>query len=157
MRNMRKAAAVLLATGMVFALTACGGNKKVENTVNSIDDLEGKSIGVQLGTTGDFIVEDIPDATASQYNKGVDAVNDLINGRVDAVIIDKNPAEVFAEKFGDDVKVIDGADFDFEAEEYAIAMPKGDEALVSAVNQALKDIKEDGTFDELVATYIEQN
>jgi len=73
------------------------------------------------------------------------------------VIIDKNPAEVFAEKFGDDVKVIDGADFDFEAEEYAIAMPKGDEALVSAVNQALKDIKEDGTFDELVATYIEQN
>ena len=42
MRNMRKAAAVLLATGMVFALTACGGNKKVENTVNSIDDLEGK-------------------------------------------------------------------------------------------------------------------
>lgn len=40
MRNMRKAAAVLLATGMVFALTACGGNKKVENTVNSIDDLE---------------------------------------------------------------------------------------------------------------------
>ena len=73
------------------------------------------------------------------------------------MIIDKNPAEVFAEKFGDDVKVIDGADFHFEAEEYAIAMPKGDEALVSAVNQALKDIKEDGTFDELVATYIEQN
>ena len=56
MRNMRKAAAVLLATGMVFALTACGGNKKVENTVNSIDDLEGKSIGVQLGTTGDLCI-----------------------------------------------------------------------------------------------------
>ena len=128
-----------------------------DSTIASASDLEGKTIGVQLGTTGDFIVEDIPDATASQYNKGVDAVNDLINGRVDAVIIDKNPAEVFAEKFGDDVKVIDGADFDFEAEEYAIAIPKGDEALVSAVNQALKDIKEDGTFDELVATYIEQN
>ena len=45
--------------------------------------------------------------------------------------------------------MIDGADFDFEAEEYAIAMPKGDEALVSAVNQALKDIKEDGTFINL--------
>lgn len=58
MRNMRKAAAVLLATGMVFALTACGGNKKVENTVNSIDDLEGKSIGVQLGTTGDIYASD---------------------------------------------------------------------------------------------------
>ena len=58
MRNMRKAAAVLLATGMVFALTACGGNKKVENTVKSIDDLEGKSIGVQLGTTGDIYASD---------------------------------------------------------------------------------------------------
>lgn len=128
-----------------------------DSAIASASDLEGKTLGVQLGTTGDIIAGGITDATVSQYNKGVDAVNDLINGRVDAVIIDKNPAEVFAEKFGDDVKVIDGADFDFEAEEYAIAMPKGDEALVNAVNQALKDIKEDGTFDELVATYIEQN
>ena len=156
MKNMKKFAALLLTAAMTVAMVGCGSSVAA-NTVNSKDDLPGKKIGVQLGTTGDFIVEDIPDATASQYNKGVDAVNDLINGRVDAVIIDKNPAEVFAEKFGDDVKVIDGADFDFEAEEYAIAMPKGDEALVSAVNQALKDIKEDGTFDELVATYIEQN
>ena len=128
-----------------------------DSAIASASDLEGKTLGVQLGTTGDIIAGGITDATVSQYNKGVDAVNDLINGRVDAVIIDKNPAEVFAEKFGDDVKVIDGADFDFVAEEYAIAMPKGDEALVNAVNQALKDIKEDGTFDELVATYIEQN
>ena len=56
-------------------------------------DLEGKNIGVQLGTTGDFIVEEIKDASAAQYNKAVDAVNDLRNGRVDAVIIDKNPME----------------------------------------------------------------
>ena len=57
------------------------------STIASASDLEGKTIGVQLGTTGDFIVEDIPDATASQYNKGVDAVNDLINGRVDACLL----------------------------------------------------------------------
>ena len=78
MRNMRKAAAVLLATGMVFALTACGGNKKVENTVNSIDDLEGKSIGVQLGTTGDIYASDYEGDEAGtkieRYNKGTDAV-----------------------------------------------------------------------------------
>lgn len=123
----------------------------------SAADLEGKAIGVQLGTTGDFIAEEIKDASVSQYNKAVDAVNDLMNERVDAVIIDKNPAKVFAEKFGDKVKIIDGADFNFEAEEYAIAMPKDDAALTEAINAALAEIKADGTFDALVAEYIEEN
>ena len=120
-------------------------------------DLEGKNIGVQLGTTGDFIVEDIKDATASQYNKAVDAVNDLRNGRVDAVIIDKNPAQVFGEQFKDEVKLFDGEspEFGFEKEYYAIALPKGDEELAKSVNDALAELKEDGTFDELVSQYIE--
>ncbi len=119
-------------------------------------DLEGKNIWVQLGTTGDFIVEDIKDATASQYNKAVDAVNDLRNGRVDAVIIDKNPAQVFGEQFKDEVKLFDGEspEFGFEKEYYAIAMPKGDEALAKKINDALAELKSDGTFDELVSQYI---
>lgn len=128
-----------------------------DSEVATAEDLVGKNIGVQLGTTGDFIAEEIEGATVSQYNKAVDAVNDLINGRVDVVIIDKNPAQVFAERFGEDVKIIDGADFAFEAEEYAIAMPKGDAALVAAVNAALAEMQEDGTFDALVAEYIEEN
>ncbi len=102
MRNMRKAAAVLLATGMIFALTACGGNKKVENTVNSIDDLEGKSIGVQLGTTGDIYASDYEGDKAGtkieRYNKGTDAVQALKQGKIDCVIIDSQPAEAFVEK-----------------------------------------------------------
>lgn len=128
-----------------------------DSDIASAADLEGKSIGVQLGTTGDFIVEDIKDATAAQYNKAVDAVNDLRNGRVDAVIIDKNPAKVFGEQFGDEVKLYDGesAEFGFEKEYYAIALPKGDEALAKAVNDALAELKSDGTFDELVKQYIE--
>ncbi len=126
-----------------------------DSDIAGIADLEGKTIGAQLGTTGDFLIEDIADATASQYNKGVDAVNDLVNGRLDAVIIDKNPAMVFAEKFEGEIKAIDGADFAFEPENYAIAVPKGDEALVSIINNALATIKEDGTFDQLVSEYIE--
>ncbi len=128
-----------------------------DSEIAGAGDLEGKSIGVQLGTTGDFIAEEIEDASVSKYNKAVDAVNDLINERVDAVIVDKNPAMVFADKFGDDVKIIDGAEFEFETENYAIAMPKGDEALVNAINKALAEIKGDGTFDELVSQYIEEN
>lgn len=123
--------------------------------IATADDLVGKTIGVQLGTTGDFIATDIEGTTVQQYNKAVDAVNDLINGRVDCVIIDKNPALVFESKFEGQVTALEGAQFDFETEEYAIAMPKGDTALVDAVNAALAEIKADGTFDELVKTYIE--
>lgn len=127
----------------------------VDSQIATADDLKNKAIGVQLGTTGDFIASDIEGAVVSQYNKGVDAVNDLLNGRVDCVIIDKNPAQVFEGKFEGQVVAVDGAQFAFEAEEYAIAMPKGDAALVEQINAALAEIKEDGTFDELVKTYIE--
>lgn len=127
-----------------------------DTPAESIADLENKTIGVQLGTTGMFTAEEINGATVTSYNKGVDAVNDLINGRVDAVIIDKNPAMVFAEKFSDKVEVVPGDKFDFAAEYYAIACPKGSD-LVAQINDALKAIKEDGTFDALVAQYIEAN
>ena len=118
-----------------------------------IDDLKNKTIGSQRGTTGMFLSEDIEGVTAQTYNRAIDAVNDLVNGRVDAVIIDKNPAEVFNTKFEGKVKIIDGAEFGFETEEYAIALPKGSE-LVEQVNQALADLKADGTFDTLVSEYI---
>ena len=127
-----------------------------DSEIATAQDLEGKTIGVQLGTTGDFIAtDDIADTTVNQYNKGVDAVNDLINGRVDCVIIDKNPALVFASKFEGQLIALDGAQFDFGPEEYAIALPKGDTALTEQINAALEEIKADGTFDELVKTYIE--
>lgn len=117
-------------------------------------DLENKKIGVQLGTTGNFIADEINGAEVSAYNKGVDAVNDLINGRIDMVIIDKNPAEVFNSKFEGQLVIVDGAAFDFEPEYYAIALPKGSD-MVDKVNAALAELKEDGTFDTLVAEYIE--
>lgn len=124
-----------------------------DSDVTTADDLKNKTIGSQLGTTGMFLSEDIEGVTAQTYNRAIDAVNDLVNGRVDAVIIDKNPAEVFNTKFEGKVKIIDGAEFGFETEEYAIALPKGSE-LVEQVNQALADLKADGTFDALVAQYI---
>ena len=123
--------------------------------IASFDDLAGKTIGVQLGTTGDFIAsDDVEGANVSQYNKGVDAVNDLLNGRGDCVIIDKNPAQVFEAQFSGQIKALDGAQFGFEVENYAIALPKGDAALAQQVNKALEEIKADGTFDQLVVDYI---
>ena len=125
-----------------------------DSEIAAAADLENKTIGCQLGTTGMFTAEDINGADVKSYNKAVDAVNDLMNGRLDAVIIDKNPAQVFAGKFSDKVKALDGADFEFEPEYYAIACPKGS-ALVADINKALKEIKEDGTFDKIVNKYIE--
>lgn len=127
-----------------------------DSEIATAEDLVGKTIGVQLGTTGDFIAsDDIADTTVQQYNKAVDAVNDLINGRLDCVIIDKNPALVFESRFEGQVKAVPGEQFDFGVEEYAIALPKGDATLAQQINEALAEIKEDGTFDQLVKTYIE--
>lgn len=122
--------------------------------IKTAADLEGKKIGVQLGTTGDYAVEEIEGATAAQYNKGVDAVNDLINGRVECVIIDKNPALVFASQY-EGIEALPGDQFDFAVEKYAIALPKGDTELANKINNALKELKEDGTYDKLVKEYIE--
>ena len=130
-----------------------------DSTIASYDDLKGKKLGCQLGTTGMYLIDDIiaedNSTTPSPYNKAVDAVNDLLNGKLEAVIIDKNPAMVFQAQYADDLMIVDGAQFGFEVEKYAIAMPKGDAALVGAVNAALAEIKADGTFDELVKQYIE--
>ncbi len=116
-------------------------------------DLENKNIGVQLGTTGETTAGEIAGANVQSYDKAVDAVSDLINGRVDAVIIDKNPAQVFESKFEGKVVAIDGAQFGFEPEEYAIALPKNS-ALREQINKALEELKADGTFDALVSEYI---
>lgn len=122
--------------------------------IKTAADLEGKKIGVQLGTTGDYAVEEIEGATAAQYNKGVDAVNDLLNGRVDCVIIDKNPALVFESEY-EGIVALPGDQFDFAVEQYAIALPKGDTELAQKINKALDELKEDGTYDALVEQYIE--
>ena len=121
----------------------------------SQDDLENEAIGAQIGTTGAFLIDEMSDTTSRLYNKGVDAVNDLINERVKAVIIDKDPALVFESKFPDQVVAIDGVEFGFEEKEYyGIAMPK-DSQLVDKINNALAEIKEDGTFDSIVEEYFQ--
>ena len=125
-----------------------------DSSIASAADLENKTIGVQMGTTGQYTAEEIAGVTVQAYNKGVDAVNDLINGRVDAVIIDRNPAKVFADKYEGQIVALEGDQFGFEVENYAIALPNGSD-LVEKVNTAPAELKEDGTYDALVAQYIE--
>ena len=125
---------------------------KADSTIATLDDLKGKKIGVQTGTTGKDKAEEVTDAAkVTQYNNGSLAVEALVNGQIDAVIIDQNPAMAYKDQHGDSVKLLEGL---FEEEEYALAVKKGNKELLDAINQALKDIKADGTFDKIVEKYI---
>lgn len=117
------------------------------------DDLTGKKVGVQLGTTGDIYASDIKDAEVEQYNKGFEAVQALTQEKIDAVVIDGEPAKEFV-KDADGLKILDEA---FTEEEYAIAIAKDNEELLEQVNGALKSLKESGKLDEIVAKYIKSD
>lgn len=146
---MKKKIALLL-TAATLSLCACGSSSVPANKVNSIDDLEGKKIGVQLGTTGDIYGSDIKDAKMERYNKGADAVQALKQGKIDCVIIDEQPAKVFVEK-NSDLKILEEP---FEDEEYAICIAKGNDELKGKINDALNELKDNGKLDEIVANYI---
>ena len=90
----------------------------------------------------------------SETDLSKNLVDDLVNGRLDAVIVDSNPAAVFAANYPDKIKDLNGEDFGFEIEEYAIALPKGDAALKEAIDVAITKIKDNGTFDKLVDEYM---
>ena len=123
---------------------------KEDSDITGPDDLVGKTIGVQLGTTGDLYATDIEDATVEQYNKGFEAVQALTQDKIDAVIIDGEPAKEFvAESEG--LKILDEA---FTEEDYAIAVAKDNTELVEKINDALATLKESGKLDEIIAKYI---
>lgn len=146
---MKKIMALLLAVIMLISMTACGGNSGSD--IAGVDDLEGKTIGVQQGTTGAIFAEDEYGADAVKaYSKGADAVIALQQDKVDAVIIDNEPAKVFVSE-NDDIKILDEP---FVEEDYAICIAKENSDLTAAFNQAIAELKSNGTLDALLDYYI---
>ena len=125
---------------------------KEDSDIASADDLEGKLIGVQQGTTGDILSSDQveKDSQMKRYPKGSTAIQALKNGKIDCVVIDSEPAAKFGEK-NQDLKIIDGV---FETEEYAMCVKKGNTELLDEMNKALEELKEDGTVDKIIGNYI---
>lgn len=123
---------------------------KEGSEIASPDDLTGKKIGVQLGTTGDIYAGDVEGATIERYNKGFEAVQALSQDKIDAVVIDREPAKVFVEE-SEGLKMLDEA---FTEEEYAIAVAKDNTELLEKINGALAELKESGKLDEIVGKYI---
>lgn len=165
MKKMKKFAALMLSAVCMISLAACGSEPKSDaaagsssseasGAVTGMDDLPGKKIGVQTGTTGDIYATDYEGDEAGtvveRYNKGVDAVMSLKQGKIDCVIIDNEPAKVFVSE-NDDLKILDEP---FAEEEYAICVDKSNSELKDKINQALTDLKADGTLDEIIGHWI---
>lgn len=172
---MKKILALVLTLALAMVLVACGGTTSAPAStastadstaastpasvatgtvgpagIASVDDLAGKTIGVQLGTTGDIYAADIEGATVEQYSKGADAVLALKQSKVDAVIIDNEPAKVYVEQ-NPEMMLLDE---EFAVEDYAICISKDKTDLTEAFNGAIAEIKADGTLDAILDKYI---
>lgn len=125
------------------------------SAIKTVDDLyaEGAAykVGVQLGTTGDvYATDDFGDELVTSFTTGNEAVNALLGGDVDCVIIDNEPAKAFvANNTG--LKILDTS---YADEDYAACIKKGNDALREAIDNAIEELIADGTIDKIVDKYI---
>lgn len=129
------------------------------SSIKSIDDLKGDGsmkFGVQQDTTGDIYASDTPENggygsdNVVRFKTGAEAVSALSAGKVDAVIIDNEPAKSFVEA-SKGLNILDGA---WVEEDYAICISKDNTELLDNVNNALKELKADGTVQQIIDKYI---
>ena len=122
-----------------------------DSDIASADDLAGKIIGTQRGTTGYiYCTDDFGEDSVVAYDDGLTAVQALNNGQVDAVVIDNAPAKEFVAA-NPGLKILDAA---YAQEDYAIGVAKGNTELLNAINGALEELQADGTLQSIVDKYI---
>ena len=128
-----------------------------DSPIQTIDDLaNAEMIGCQADTTGYIYCSDTPENGGygadhvTAYDTGAVAVMALLNGQIDAVVIDNEPAQAFVEA-NEGLKILDT---EFAVEDYAIGVQKGNTALLDVLNAVMDDLKADGTFQSIVDKYI---
>ena len=133
---------------------------KEDSPIQTVDDLANANmIGCQMGTTGYIYCSDTPENGGfgedhvTPYDDGAAAVQALMNGQIDAVVIDNKPAQEYVAA-NPGLKILDG---DFTNEDYAIGVAKGNTALLDAINGALEELTNDGTIQSIVDKYISAN
>ena len=141
---------------------------KEDADYKNISDLGGKTIGVQLGTTGDILVSEAvngseddngehvtgslegSDAECKQYANAIEASQDLVNGRIDAVVVDKLPAESIVNN-NTGLKCVKAEDAEPEA--YGICVAKGNDELLQVINDTLQKLIDEGKIDEYIVAH----
>jgi len=154
----KKLICLVLAAACIAAFAACGKKGVDTNNVKGYDDLIALNpkIGVQIGTTGDIFASDsvedggFGEENVEKYSKGMDAVQALAQGKIDAVVIDDEPAKAFISD-AEGLRILDEV---YVEEAYAMCFAKGSE-LTQQFNQAIAELKADGTFDAIIEYYIE--
>ena len=133
---------------------------KEGSPIQTVDDLANANmIGCQMGTTGYIFCSDTPENGGfgedhvTPYDDGAAAVQALMNGQIDAVVIDNKPAQEYVAA-NPGLKILDG---EFTNEDYAIGVAKGNTALLDAINGALEELTNDGTIQSIVDKYISAN
>jgi len=126
---------------------------KEGSAITSVDDLSSEiKIGVQQDTTGDiYASDDYGEDAVTRFKTGADAVQALITGKVDCVIIDNEPAKSYVAS-NEGLTILETA---YCEEEYAICISKENKDLLTAIDKALEKLKADGTIDSIVAKYIQ--
>jgi len=125
-----------------------------ETAIKSHEDLPGKTVGAQIGTTGAFAVEKIEGATLKEYDSIDLALLDLVNGNIDAVVVDTPVAADYAlasETFQGKLKIVGEA---FTEEYYGLVVRKGETDLVTLFNEGLKKVQASGEYDKIYAKWI---
>lgn len=112
-------------------------------------DFQNKTIGSQLGTVADFYIADLAGVKSQQYTKYADAANDLINGRIDAIVMDKLPAENMI-KAHSEIKMLEEPLF---TDKYAIAVKKGDKETLEQINAVLNKLIDEGKIEEFTINH----
>ena len=117
--------------------------------ITSFDNFTGKKIGVVLGYTGDILVSEMPNVEVQKFNNASETILAMKSQKVDAVVLDYEPAKNYVAQ-NTELKLVET---DAAVEEYSIAMRKEDTELLAQMNDALKTLKENGTYDALISKY----
>lgn len=141
--------AVLCVVAAAFVLPVSARKKSV--VINSAADLDGARIGVQGGTTGEtYVQENFKKAKISSFKSGMDAALDLLNGQIDAIVLDELPAKQIVSR-NKKLAIVNDS---FAQEAYSIAVRKGNSELLASINATIAGLKKNGGYEELVSAFM---
>ena len=124
---------------------------KEGSDITSSDDLAGKTVGVQTGTTADlYISDEMPDTSVQQYTKYMEAASDLLNGRIDAIVMDSLPADELV-KANAGLVILEKELF---TDKYGMAVKKGNTELLNQLNEVLQKLMDEGKIEEYTINHL---
>lgn len=140
---------------LAVALAACSGRD--EHKVERLADIAGSRVGVQLGSTSDLRATkyegDAEGTDVERFTKTADAIQALLQGKIDCIVEDELPAKAFVRQ-NPGLRILPET---FGSDEYAFCVAKDNHELKRRIDHALLMLRHSGTLDTIVARHIDQN